>query len=271
MITSTTPFVKSITASFEVRGKRKKLVGFVGALRDESGAVLSAQLYDTKPAAEQALDALAHELLIDYAARGLVDTLPALDPPGDNPMGDSEGDPEPPDRPRAMRLAQALANTIQSPVYVVNQGDRYLIQDDDDLRVYCASTDPAAIVARFQPAPPRAQTLQSIQIEQTMRRCHNCGADHRTWQCPAIAQRLFVSDATPWADADLGRELCRMKWRNFTGFVTLLLSVPPAHVLSYAASYQAFIRTYRPDSDLTINDVLRVWTNDMRRARQVAA
>jgi hypothetical protein len=31
------------------------------------------------------------------------------------------------------------------------------------------------------------------------------------------------------------------------------------------ASYQAFIREYRPDSDMTITQVLTAWANDMRR------
>lgn len=67
-------------------------------------------------AAEVELDRVAHELALDYCEQGLIDTLTveectincpgcaACDPPGENPLGDSEGDPEPPDRPRAVTL-----------------------------------------------------------------------------------------------------------------------------------------------------------------------
>ena len=74
-----TTFTKSITAQFATIGKkRQRLVGQLAELRDESGLLLFSQSFATKPQAEQALDSLVHELLIDYAERGLVDTLPEL-------------------------------------------------------------------------------------------------------------------------------------------------------------------------------------------------
>lgn len=69
-------FKKTIEMQFARDGKRTKLVGFVGQITDESGLVLHSQLYPTKDAAQWALDSLVHELLIDYAERGLVDTVP---------------------------------------------------------------------------------------------------------------------------------------------------------------------------------------------------
>jgi hypothetical protein len=115
------------------------------------------------------------------------------------------------------------------------------------------------------PDRPRAQTLQSIAIDARIKRCTNCDGAHFTWACPEIASALFAPDVAPWHDIALGRELCRMRWKNFRAFVALLLSVPSAHLIIYAASYQAFIREYRPDSDMTITQVLTAWANDMRR------
>ena len=124
--------------------------------------------------------------------------------------------------------------------------------------------------ASTPPDRPRAcYTLTDILIAQAIDRnrlCPNCEGAHWGWQCPEIAARPFrPAEPEPWKDIALGRELCRMKWRNFRAFVALLLSVPAERLVIYAASYQAFIREYRPDSDLTINDVLRAWARDMQR------
>lgn len=73
-----TTFTKHIEMQFERVGSRTKLAGFVGELRDESGILIHSQSYDTKSQAEIKLDALTRELLLDYAERGLVDTLPEL-------------------------------------------------------------------------------------------------------------------------------------------------------------------------------------------------
>ena len=62
-----------------------------------------------------------------------------------------------------------------------------------------------------------------------------------------------------------------MKWRNYRAFVALLLSVPADHLTVYAASYQAFVRSHAPESDLTINDVLRAWAREMGGERRMAA
>jgi hypothetical protein len=115
------------------------------------------------------------------------------------------------------------------------------------------------------PDRPRAVTAQSLLIEAKMATCSYCQGIHHIQQCPELRARLFAPDVAPWHDIALGRELCRMKWKNFRAFVALLLSVPAAHLIIYAASYQAFIREYRPDSDMTINQVLTAWANDMRR------
>lgn len=117
---------------------------------------------------------------------------------------------------------------------------------------------------------PRAVTLTSILIDQALERnrlCANCEGPHWTWQCGEIRQALFAPEPEPaWKDIALGRELCRMKWRNFRAFVALLLSVPADHLIIYAASYQAFIRAYAPDSSLTINQIIQSWTRDMQRS-----
>ena len=73
-----TTFTKLIEMQFERAGKRTKLVGFIAELRDEAGLLLFSQVYDRRADAEQALDKLVRELLLDYAERGLVDTLPEL-------------------------------------------------------------------------------------------------------------------------------------------------------------------------------------------------
>jgi hypothetical protein len=260
---TTSPFTKTYIPTFETIGKRKQLVGFVGELRDESGTVLSAQLYDTKPEAETALDNLTHELLIDYAERGLIDTLPAqlLDPPGENPMGDEEGDEPPEWRAVAERLAQSLANITRVPTHVVAQNGAYLVQDEADLDCYGGR---AAIVASFQPEPPRAVTVQSIIIESKITTCANCQGIHATYKCPELWTVLRLES---WTGAELGRALCRLRWRDFTDFIDLLLSAAPTRVLEYAMSYQAFIRENNPASTLTINEVLTVWSREMRGER----
>ena len=84
---------------------------------------------------------------------------------------------------------------------------------------------------------------------------------------------LFALPATDWKDVDLGRELCRMRWKDFPRFVTLLRTVGQAgHLRAYAASYVAYIETYGPAS-LTIPQVLTVWGRimDDRAAPLVAA
>jgi hypothetical protein len=90
----------------------------------------------------------------------------------------------------AQTLAQSLANITRVPTHVVAQNGAYLVQDETDIDCYGGR---AAIVATYAPL---AQTRQSQAIEQTQRRCHNCGADHRTWQCPEIASALFRPAAT---------------------------------------------------------------------------
>jgi hypothetical protein len=179
---ATSTFTKSIEMQFERDGKRTRFVGFIGQLVDESGVVLHSQSYATKPEAERALDALAHELLIDYAERGLVDELPEPAPERvttrhygtgvvigvaqDNDQdvlvkldtttsfgaqtvwqSRSELTVEDAALTTAQKLAQALANTTKVPTYVVAQDSRYLIQDDADIDCYGGRAD---IVASYQ-------------------------------------------------------------------------------------------------------------------------
>jgi hypothetical protein len=183
----------------------------------------------------------------------------------------------------AQRLAQARANTIKAPTYVVEQNNHYLIHDDADLDCYDAGAEPS-IVGTYQPVAsdppvddgpddnwggfrsPLAQTLQGLLDTQARRQCLNCGSDHRTWQCPEVARRLFAPDApAPWHDRALGKELHWMRWHRYRGFVTLLLCIPAEHLIVYAASYQAYVRDVAPDSTMTINDVLRAWGRMMAR------
>ena len=89
--------------------------------------------------------------------------------------------------------------------------------------------------------------------------CDTCYAD--IMETAPIHQDIAPA---PWSDPALGRELCRMKWRDFRGFVALLREVRDhGHLVTYAASYQAFIRSHRPDSDLTITQVLTAWAREM--------
>lgn len=253
MQTSTATFTKTIEMQFAKVGKRTKLAGFVGQITDEAGVVLHSQVYATKDDAQVALDNLVRELLIDYADRGLVDTVPEA------PVADVNWGSAP---VAEQKLAQALANTLQTPISIVRQNGAYLLQDDEDLSIYFADVNPAQIVATFQPEPPHAVTLSSILIDQALQRnrlCPNCGGAHWGWQCPEIAAKLFApAKPEPWKDIALGRELCRMRWRDFKAFVALLLSVPTEHLPIYANSYVAFMQSYG-STDLTINDVLKVW------------
>lgn len=114
------------------------------------------------------------------------------------------------------------------------------------------------------PAPKRFD-LQTMLAMQRQGLCLNCKGEHRTWQCPEIGDILF-------ADIALGRKLCRMRWRKFPAFVALLVSAHASgHLHAYAASYQAYIRDHRPDSDLTIAQVLEVWERIIAPAIEQAA
>lgn len=104
----------------------------------------------------------------------------------------------------------------------------------------------------------RAASRQSLAIEAKIATCKNCAGIHHTQKCPEIAARLHAPE--PWKDIALGRELCRMRWVNFSGFVTLLREVRGhGHLTTYAASYQAYIRDYSPDSTMSLDDVLAAW------------
>ena len=67
-------YTKTITPAFETRGKRRKLVGYIGELRD--GALLiHAQEYSTNHDAEVALDSLMFDILTDLQ----MDNAPATE------------------------------------------------------------------------------------------------------------------------------------------------------------------------------------------------
>jgi hypothetical protein len=107
-----------------------------------------------------------------------------------------------------------------------------------------------------------ALALQTMLDAQKRGACLNCGQEHRTWQCPEIARALHAPE--PWKDVALGRELCRMRWHNFNGFVTLLKTARDhGHLMTYAASYQAFVRDHSPDSTMTISQVMQAWARIM--------
>lgn len=87
------PFDKTITPNYEIDGRRKRLTGFVGQIADEGGVVLHSWEYNSYGEAETALNAVVYDLLMDYAERGLVDTVPVCDPPAEPcPLGGDEGD-----------------------------------------------------------------------------------------------------------------------------------------------------------------------------------
>lgn len=72
-------YTKDITPSYETIGKRRRLTGYIGEIRD-GAIVLHSQEYSTYHQAEVALDAIVYDLLTDLCERGLVDALPEPTP-----------------------------------------------------------------------------------------------------------------------------------------------------------------------------------------------
>lgn len=74
---------KIITPHYTLRptknSVRKKLTGYIGELRDGE-TIISSMEYSTYADAEQALDALAFDILSDLAEQGLIDELPTFEP-----------------------------------------------------------------------------------------------------------------------------------------------------------------------------------------------
>lgn len=207
--------------------------------------------------ADVTLDRLTQEIAASWAGGGTDDDtpVPTLPPPApfvDPLPSDAPGDNDsvPGDeRPRAERCACGAPATWEVP-FSTNPHDEY----------FCDAHIPPGYIAT--PIAWPANT------------CTYCDGAHYGWQCPEIARALFApAEPAPWHDADLGRELCRMRWQRFEAFCTLLRSMPHEHMISYAASYQAFIRSYQPDSDLTISQVLAAWKKAIDRgaARERAA
>lgn len=219
---------------------------------------------------------------------GIVVLQIPLDPPNEpSPLGEDEGD----SVPSLVNWNSATATTAAYPVCRACGTNDYPPSSlVEQLCISCANARYFGLTDRFaaaqramreppaEPMPqddeddnwggwrrPLAITRQSQAIEARLATCGYCQGIHHVQSCP----ELRASDAD-WRIA-LGRELCRMKWRDFKAFVALLLSVPTEHLVIYAASYQAFIRSYRPDSALTINEVLAVWTRDMQRGQSARA
>jgi len=72
-------YTKTITPAYETIGKRRKLTGYIGEIRD-GDIVLHSAHYDNHHDAETSLNAVVYDLLTDLAERGLVDTLPQAKP-----------------------------------------------------------------------------------------------------------------------------------------------------------------------------------------------
>ena len=70
---------KIITPAYQISGKRKKLGGYVGELRDGE-TIISSLEYSTYSQAEAALDALAFDILSDQFQHCLIDVPPPFDP-----------------------------------------------------------------------------------------------------------------------------------------------------------------------------------------------
>ncbi len=106
----------------------------------------------------------------------------------------------------------------------------------------------AAAIAEQLQGRPRAFTAQSIAIEARIATCPNCQGIHHVQDCQE-----------PRASIDLGRELCWLKWANHPLFIALLGKLTTRRMAYYADSYIAFVRTVRPDTDLTAGQVLAAW------------
>jgi hypothetical protein len=183
-------------------------------------------LYSSHHAAEVALDQVSYERL----THGDCATATELD-------GGTEDDPE------AVNWNSATTSTEEYPICESCQTREFppscILPRSC---VSCANARYWGFVDRFA-ATQFAVTRQSLAIEARLAVCGNCQGIHHIQHCPEIHARLAAEPVSltdrPWYDVTLGRELCRMKWRNFQAFVALLLSVPTEHLVIYAASYQS--------------------------------
>lgn len=211
--------------------------------------------------------------------------LVASDPPGENPLGDDEGDSTPSAvnwNSAACVACHTLAfppSSIFANVCVACANARYFGLSDRFAAQQLATNEPPA-----EPTPPvddgdednwggfrrpLACTRQSIAIEAKLTTCGYCAGIHHVQTCPELRTHLRASDAD-WRIA-VGRKLCAMFWREHAAFVALLLNATPDQLLTYAASYLAFIKDHNQRSDLTINDVIRSWSRLMGGDRGPAA
>lgn len=69
-------YTRTITPNYEPIGKRERLTGFIGELRDEGGVLIHSREYSTYSQAERAMDVIVYDLLSDLCEQGLTDTLP---------------------------------------------------------------------------------------------------------------------------------------------------------------------------------------------------
>lgn len=247
-----TTFAKSIRYDRESRDYRAELDGVLIGY------------YPSYYAAEMALDDAAYERLIagDCATAQELDggadvNWNSADPPAPEPpvILDEAPTPEPP---------ESWCGCGASAVYVVyERRTTHRVCDDCYLRDFERNEESSAAwtVESTTAARARAVTRESIQIESRIAVCPNCQGIHHIQKCPELTSALFAPEPAerPWYDVALGRELCRMKWRNFRAFVALLQSVPTQHLVIYAESYIAFMRDYNAKTDLTTKDVLGVW------------
>jgi len=70
---------KIITPAYQISGKRRKLVGYIGQLVDGE-TIISSMEYGSYSETETALDALAFDILSDLATEVPAEELPAFSP-----------------------------------------------------------------------------------------------------------------------------------------------------------------------------------------------
>jgi hypothetical protein len=256
---TTATFTKSIQPYWKTAGRRNKLAGFIGDLYDENGVVLHSKLYDSTIEAEQALDDLVYELLVDYAERGLVDTLPVEDP----------------GLTTAQTLAQSLANITRVPTHVVAQDGAYLVQDDADMDCYGGR---AAIVATYAPEPPRvvtarsiptyactavrpctnprhdhthyAVTAQSIAIEAKLTACGFCQGIHHVLTCPDLRATLHAAYDTS--------EIAHLWGENRALLIDKLARLTRPQLLIQAIAFAAWLDAHT-HAGLSAASILHIW------------
>lgn len=225
MSTLTTLFDKSIDPVFKTIGKRRKLIGYQATLNGAQVGVL----HDCYSDAECALNAAAYAL--------------ANDPPGDNPLGDEECD-SCPDELRTPTLycpmCLCAVDHVDAAAWLC-RNDRCLVRFPDTQQLLTTSQ----LIER-----------RRVVIDLASGICPNCGDEHHPQSCPEIIQAIDGGDHR----LTLGRTLCRLRWRNYVRFITLISHIPAWQIGMYAEAYVAYIQSYSPvATNLTTADVLKAW------------